>query len=145
RNDATLLVAGWNADRYLGRYFPIRGASLLGPVDHPEDFFSQIAVLLYPPPRGSGMKIKVLEAMAYGVPVVTNAEGAEGLDIVDEAPVALAERDDDLVARVAELLSDPAIREERRRQGRKVIEEDFAPAPAVDRLLHAYGALGLAS
>ena len=48
---------------------------------HPADFFSRVAVMAYAPARGTGMKVKVLESMAYGVPVVTTAEGAEGLDV----------------------------------------------------------------
>jgi glycosyltransferase involved in cell wall biosynthesis len=141
--DAKLVVAGWNAERYLGHLFPVAGATLVGAVAQPEDFFSQIAVLLYPPPRGSGMKIKVLEAMAYGVPVVTNGEGAEGLDEVGSKAVAEAESDGDFIRTTLDLLADPERREQLRQSGRSAIEEHFSPAPAVDRLLETYGALGL--
>ncbi|HWW54001.1 MAG TPA: glycosyltransferase family 4 protein, partial [Acidimicrobiales bacterium] len=141
--DAQLLVAGWNADRYLGHYFPLPGARLVGAVEHPEDFFGRVSVLLYPPPRGSGMKIKVLEALAYGVPVVTNAEGAEGLDVVDHTPVSIAETDEALVGETLALLSDQGLRDRLRQAGRRTVEEQFSPEPAVDRLLEAYAQVGL--
>jgi hypothetical protein len=40
------------------------GAEALGPVSSSADFFGQLSLLLYPVARGSGMKVKVLEAMA---------------------------------------------------------------------------------
>ena len=42
-------------------------------------YFERSSVFLYPPARGSGMKIKVLEAMAFGMPLVTTEHGAEGM------------------------------------------------------------------
>ena len=145
RPDAKLVVAGWNAGRHLGYLFPIPGATLVGPVPHPRDFFSRISVLLYPPPRGSGMKIKVLEALAYGVPAVTNGEGAEGLDVVGSTPVAEAESDAEFTRTTLDLLADPERREALRGAGRSAIEDHFSPVPAVDRLLETYRALGLTS
>jgi polysaccharide biosynthesis protein PslH len=145
RPDARLVVAGWNAERFLGHLFPVAGATLVGAVASPQDFFTEVGVLLYPPPRGSGMKIKVLEAMAYGVPVVTNGEGAEGLDVVASIPVAEAESDAEFIRTTLDLLADPERRERMRRSGRSAIEDHFSPGPAVDRLLETYRAMGLTS
>ena len=141
--DATLLVGGWNSDRYLGRFFPLAGAELMGPVDRPEDFFGRIAVLLYPPPRGSGMKIKVLEALAYGVPVISNAEGLEGLRFEHGRNAICAESDDDIVHNASALLRDRSQRESLRDAGRDLIEREHNPTRVTDQLIAAYDALGL--
>ena len=141
--DATLLVGGWNSDHYLGHFFPLEGAELVGPVERPEDFFGRIAVLLYPPPRGSGMKIKVLEALAYGVPVISNAEGLEGLRFEHGHHVIRAESDDDILGQTSELLGDPARRRSLRSAGRELIEREHGPTCVTDQLLGAYDDLGL--
>ena len=141
--DATLLVGGWGSDRCLERFFPLEGAELVGPVDRPEDFFRRIAVLLYPPPRGSGMKIKVLEALAYGVPVISNAEGLEGLRFEDGRDGIRAESDEDIVQRSSELLRDPRRRGSLRAAGRGLIEREHNPTCVTDQLINAYDALGL--
>ena len=141
--DATLLVGGWNSDRYLARWFPLDGAELLGSVERPEDFFGRISVLLYPPPRGSGMKIKVLESLAYGVPVISNAEGLEGLHFENGRHVIRAESDDDIVRETSTLLLDPARRRGLADSGRALIELEHSPACVTDQLLAAYDELGL--
>lgn len=141
---ARLLVAGWNADKYLGSLFPVPGAELLGAVDHPTDFFSRIAVLLYPPAKGSGYKIKVLESMAYGVPVVSNAEGLEGLEPFDGDGVYFrGETDAELIDRTVAMLEDATRRRDTAQRARRLIVREYSPVPAVDRLLDAYKTLGV--
>ena len=136
--DAELIVAGFGADRYLGHLFPVNGARLLGTVARPEDFFGQASVLLYPPERGSGMKIKALESFAYGVPVISNAEGLEGLGGVSGTHYIQGETDDELIAATISLLRDHAKRLRMRAAARDFIEVNFSPQPAVDRLFDAW-------
>lgn len=141
--EAELRIGGWNADRYLGSRFPMAGARLLGRIDEPSSFFGQISTLVYPTPRGSGMKVKVLEAMAYGVPVVTNGEGAEGIEGESTAGIVLATSDQEFVDRTVALLRDDQRRDQLGSAGRQYIEERLAPSVTVDRLVDAYCRLGL--
>lgn len=53
----------------------------LGVVKDLKDFYSKIDVLVAPIFSGSGTRIKILEALSYGVPVISTCIGAEGLDI----------------------------------------------------------------
>ncbi len=139
--DARLLVAGYDSERFLGHHFPLDGAELLGTVADASDLFGRSAVLLYPPPRATGVKVKVLESLACGVPVVTNDQGGEGLP--DGAPVSFAETDDELVAATVGLLRDPAARRARATEGRRFVAAAFAPHVGAQRLLAAYEELGL--
>jgi glycosyltransferase involved in cell wall biosynthesis len=139
--DARLLVAGWQSDRYLARYFPLDGAELLGPVGDPSELFGHCSVVLYPPPRGTGVKVKVLEAMARNLVVVSNGEGLEGLP--DDAPVLRGESDAELVGATVRALEDPQLRAGLRAGCRTFFDEHFTPASAADHLLDAYSELGL--
>ena len=139
--EARLVVAGRGSAEFLGSYFPLDGAELLGEVDHPTDFFRRASVLLYPPPRGSGVKIKVIEGLAYGVPVVSNREGLEGITCGD--CVVRAETDNEIVGAVVALLRDPARRQAMRMRGRTFVEQHYSAEVAVDRLVSAYETLGL--
>jgi glycosyltransferase involved in cell wall biosynthesis len=51
----------------------------LGPVDNPAEFYSLVDVVLAPLSLGGGMKVKIVEALLAGVPVVASAAAAEGI------------------------------------------------------------------
>lgn len=65
----------------------------LGPVKKIEDFYARIQILVAPIMAGSGTRIKILESLSFGIPVVTTAIGAEGIDI-DSSYLQIV-RDDD--------------------------------------------------
>ena len=89
------------------------------------------------------MKVKVLEAMAYGVPVLSNELGLEGLEITDGSEAITAESDGEFVDSAVTLLHDVALRERLRQNARALLESRYSPEPVVDRLLSAYNGLGL--
>ena len=121
--DASLVVAGRGTQRFGG----------IGEVDSAGDFFQGLSLLLFPLPRGSGMKVKTLEAMASGVPVVTTPAGAEGIEASDGVIVeAEPER---LAAAARELLTDEAARRERGAAAREDFERRYSPAPATKALV----------
>ena len=139
--NARLLIAGWNARKYLGQYASTPDVTLTGNLSHPTDFFSQAAVMVYAPSHGSGMKVKVMEAMAYGVPVVTTSEGVEGIDYVNGRHCWVAEADGALAAHTCQLLENPAERQSIRTAARALIEERYSPRPVVDKMIAVYGQL----
>src|SRR5262249_56825698 len=99
----------------------------------PTDFFSRTAVLAYAPGRGSGMKIKVMEAMAFGVPVVTTAEGVEGMDVTSGEQALVAEDDATIAAHVCALLEDRGARLRIREAARELLEGRYTAAPVMAR------------
>jgi polysaccharide biosynthesis protein PslH len=75
---ATLIVVG-------AKYLELAkwseyGVIFAGRVDNLGDFYQQSAIIINPCITGSGLKIKSVEAMSYGNPLVTTKEGAEGLE-----------------------------------------------------------------
>jgi glycosyltransferase involved in cell wall biosynthesis len=134
--DGRLVVAG-RGTAELG--LAGEGVEVLGEVPSASEFLRGLSVLLFPQRRGSGMKVKTLEALATGLPVVTTESGAEGIApndgvVVRAAPAALAEA-------AAELLSDPAARRERGAAARAAFAAGYAPGPATLPLLELYSRL----
>jgi glycosyltransferase involved in cell wall biosynthesis len=135
---ARLVVAGWNARRYLARFATLPDVTIEENLRAPTEFFSRAAVLAYAPGRGSGMKIKVMEAMAYGVPVVTTHEGVEGMEIVSGEHAFVAEDDAAIAAHVCALLDDRAARVRVRAAARALLESRYTAAPVMARMMDVY-------
>jgi len=109
---------------------------LIGPIDSAVAFLRGLSMLVYPVGRGSGMKVKVLEALALGLPIVTTTEGAEGIDGGDG--VIVAQDDRTLAEATAQLLRDPLERRQRGEAARAAFAERYAPAVAAEPLVDLY-------
>jgi glycosyltransferase involved in cell wall biosynthesis len=135
--EARLEIAGRGMAELLGS-IEAPGVSVVGEVPSAAAFLGGLSVLLYPLDRGSGMKVKVLESIACGLPVVTTPEGAEGIE-VDGVTI----RDDDrsLAAAAAELLSDPSARREQGAAARKAFLARYTPVTATEGLPAQYRAV----
>ncbi|MEJ7608831.1 MAG: glycosyltransferase [Bryobacteraceae bacterium] len=76
-----------------------------------EDILQPLAtagVFVCPILSGSGMRVKLLEAFAAGIPVVSTRIGAEGLATTDGEYCALADEPEEFATRVVELMNDPS-------------------------------------
>lgn len=133
--DARLLVAG----RGTGRLQVPAGVTAVGPVASSAAFFRRLSVLLYPLDRGSGMKVKVLEAMASGVPVVTTPPGAEGIAPNDGVVVTTTAAE--FTRAAAQILRDGGERAERGRAGLERFLECYTPPIATEPLIELYETL----
>jgi glycosyltransferase involved in cell wall biosynthesis len=127
RPDARLLLVGWNARTRLARYLDRPGVEIVENVPDAAAYFRRLQVFAYPLPQGSGMMAKILEAMAYGVPIVTTNEGIEGYGIKDGVHALVTDDDADFAERVVELLDDAALRCSLREQARRLVQESHAP------------------
>lgn len=141
--EARLVVACEDGAFAAGSRFEPPGVEFCSLAEGDADFFGRIAILLCPSKRASGYKPTVLEAMARGRAVVSNTVGLEGITDRPQMVVMAHESDEELVARTVELLADPELRFEQARNGRDLVENVYAPLPAVDRLEAAYERLGL--
>lgn len=77
---ATFHIAGRNAPGFL-QHPEIPGVKFHGEVDSAVDFMQSHGVMIVPLFSGSGMRIKIIEAMAAGRPVISTEIGAEGLGV----------------------------------------------------------------
>ncbi|HEV3257735.1 MAG TPA: glycosyltransferase [Gemmataceae bacterium] len=131
-------IVGWNAKEVLRPYLPQPDVEVAENVPETRPYFERTSVFLYAPERGSGMKVKVLEAFAYGVPVVTTSEGVEGLPAQDQVHAAVCEDDEGLVERTVALLGDRARQERQRRAARELVQNCCNPRVTLDGVERCY-------
>jgi glycosyltransferase involved in cell wall biosynthesis len=71
---------------------------------------------------GGGTRLKILEALALGTPVVTTSKGAEGLDMRSGRDLLVADSPADFARAVIRVLYEPELRDQLRVNGRKAVE-----------------------
>jgi glycosyltransferase involved in cell wall biosynthesis len=101
---ARLLLAGRCLDSV--RVGQLPGVELLGEFSDSADILSQAAVVAFPCPPSSGPKVKVLEALAHGLPVVTSRWGAEGIVLGEGGGIVTTDLSD-FPSTLVEVLRDP--------------------------------------
>ncbi len=110
-----------------------------GPLSDLDSVYASACVCVVPLRFGTGLKIKLIEAMAYGRAVVSTPAGAEGFPELEGGELApVAESGPDMVAAIVRLLCDHGLRETQvARQDswlRSRFASDVAVRPLVDSL-----------
>ena len=111
--DAVLTVIGKQPPAELAQ-LPIPAANLeiTGYVDDPRRYLEQTAAFVVPLHAGGGMRVKILDAWRWGLPVVTTTIGAEGIDVTPGRDALVADNARDFAAATVRLLADADARQE---------------------------------
>jgi glycosyltransferase involved in cell wall biosynthesis len=107
RRQTRLMVVGAQATQAFIDSVTAPGVEFVGTVDDIREPLSRYSVFLAPILAGSGVRVKLLEAFAAGIPVVSTRIGAEGLTETAADIVALADDADEFAEQVLRLLEDP--------------------------------------
>jgi polysaccharide biosynthesis protein PslH len=102
---AELMITGDRAGKTLP---PASNLRLTGYVPDIQGLIASAAISLAPIWSGSGTRLKIIEAMAIGTPVVSTRKGAEGLAVRDDEHLLLANTPAAFAEAVVRLLNDPA-------------------------------------
>ncbi|MFZ2114024.1 MAG: glycosyltransferase family 4 protein [Solirubrobacteraceae bacterium] len=137
RPEARLLLAGIGMERSAFPGLPdLPGVEWRGRVSSATDFLRELGVLLYPLTTGSGAKVKVIEALALGLPVVTTPDGAEGIGA--RGGVTVSADDGQLADATVALIADPQARRAAGAAAYKTFFEHHTPALAVGPVVDLY-------
>lgn len=96
-----------------------------GYVDDIRPVIAGAAVCVVPLRQGGGTRLKILEAMALGTPVVATTKGAEGLDVTPGRDIIIADEPAEFATRVVQLLGDAELRANLARSARRLVVEHY--------------------
>ncbi|QND67151.1 glycosyltransferase [Mesorhizobium loti] len=125
--DATLILAGRNPKSAVQALAGLPGVEL---VENPESvapLLSRAHLSIMPLAAGGGTRIKILEAMAWGVPVIATPMAAEGLDLVDKEELLLSDTDEGLADMAVGLCLDTDRRARQRIRAHQAVWTRFGP------------------
>jgi glycosyltransferase involved in cell wall biosynthesis len=97
-------------------------------IANPEDMTAvaaQCCMTIVPLRIGSGTRIKILQSMAMGLPIVSTSLGCEGLLVADGTHLFVRDQPVEFARAVLRVLSDQAVRERFRQEGRDLVEQSY--------------------
>jgi polysaccharide biosynthesis protein PslH len=101
------------------------GVQLTGYLADVRPTIAESWVSLVPLRQGGGTRLKILEAMALGTPVVSTSKGAEGLETNHGENILLADTAAEFAQRTIELLRSPELRARLVAGGRRLVESRY--------------------
>ena len=113
---------------------------ITGYVENMIPFWRKAAILVAPLQAGSGTRIKILEAMALGRPVVSTGKGCEGLDVPHGKGILIADDASTFVRETVRLLQDPVLYRQLVIHTRMLVEERYsfkAIEQLIDKAFHS--------
>lgn len=104
------------------------------------DCYNNIDIVINPVRYGSGLKIKSIEAMAHGLPLVTTEEGASGLKGLDGKALVIARSDLEFAAAINRLTHDAPTRKTMAAEGLDYVATHLTPEACFQGLLERINA-----
>jgi len=129
---AQLVITGDHAGLPLP---PSPNVTLAGFVDDIGSLIASSAVSLAPLWSGGGTRLKILEAMAIGTPVVATSKGAEGLDARNREHLFIADSPESFAGEVIRLLRDQGLGDRISSNARQLVRENYDWMGVMPRLL----------
>lgn len=123
--DLPVVLAGSGPDQ-LKRYGDTSTVVVTGPLESMDEVLSDGAIVASPLLGGSGTRMKILEAWARGLPVVTTPKGADGLGAVHGVNVLLASSPTDFARQCLRLADSASLRSQIGRAGKDRLGEEFS-------------------
>ena len=99
-------LAGRNAPEWFERLIKQEGVEYMGEINDAYDFMNSKAIMVVPLFSGSGMRIKIIEGMALGKPIVTTDIGTEGIPTEDGNNILIANDAAQFTEAITRLIND---------------------------------------
>ena len=124
RNDVLLRIAGRGVPDWAYK-FTNRQVEIVGEVSSMQKFVASSDVVLSPVRIGGGVRLKILEAMAWGRPVISTSIGLEGNEVSNQSSVRVANSPEEFLVEIELLLSDSGLWDDCVCQGLQYIKREY--------------------
>ena len=123
---ARLRIIGDCPEPLKRRFLKTAGVEVLGRVDSVRKHLDGVHFCIVPLNVGSGMRIRILEAMAYEIPIVSTVIGCEGIHVQDGRHLAIVESVEKMSTAILSLYKKPAQAGIMRREGKRLLQKLYS-------------------
>lgn len=138
--NSKLVLAGKNMPEKF-RKLASQNIRVIEHVNSSSEFYSTYDIMLVPLWSGSGLRIKLVEGLAYGKAIVTTSIGAEGVPYTNQQNLIVADNPEAFAEAILSLLKEPAKKQELQKQARLLAEKHFDYKSLAAGLLEFYKTL----
>jgi glycosyltransferase involved in cell wall biosynthesis len=121
-----LVIGPTSSGRLRRKCQPDPSIRLAGYVETLEPHLNRVAVMVVPLLHGSGTRIKILDAWAHGIPVVSTSKGAEGLEYEHRKNLWIGDTPMDFAAGIVYLLADGQTRQRLAEAGHQLVSAQYS-------------------
>ncbi len=124
--DVRLFIVGSSPPREVLRLGEeVDGITVTGYVDSVQPYYERSCLNLVPLRAGSGVRVKILESMMLGRPVVSTTLGCEGLRVTHDENILIADTVDDFAAQTVRIMREPELWRRITGNGRRQVEQVY--------------------
>jgi glycosyltransferase involved in cell wall biosynthesis len=123
--DTEIAITGRTSSVDLSGLALTSSVRLTGYVDDVREPVGEAEVCVVPLRQGGGTRLKILEAMALGTPVVSTTKGAEGLSVTHGENIVIADQPEEFAQQTLRLLSNQAERQRLAANARRLVEDHY--------------------
>jgi glycosyltransferase involved in cell wall biosynthesis len=131
-------IAGKRMPPYLQRYAECEGVNMHPDVPSAADFLRAHEILVVPLLSGGGMRLKIVEAMALGIPIVSTRVGAEGVAVQHGESIMFADTPEEFQTAIYALRTTPELKERIIRNAREIALREYSWESVATRLERLY-------
>ncbi|NLN79483.1 MAG: glycosyltransferase [Armatimonadetes bacterium] len=139
--DCSLTIAGQKPVDSIRALANDPRVTVIGYVDDDRKLSSECGAFIVPLRSGSGVRVKILNALAMGLPVVSTSIGAEGLAVKSGEHLMIADSPAEFAQAVIDVLQNPELAANLGSNGRKLVCEKYSWERVGERLLSLYAEL----
>lgn len=135
--EAKLYIVGKNPPGYIKK---LRSEYIIvsGFVEDVRGIMAKCQVFIVPLKTGSGMRIKILNALAMGRPIVSTSIGCEGIEVQNGKNICIANTREEFAQGVIELMKNESIRKRLGEEGIKLVKEKYKWEQIAEKITDEY-------
>ena len=130
----TLVLAGKGNKAVFGNK-NLKNVQIFDFVESAQQFINEHDIMIVPLLSGSGMRIKIMEGMALGKPIITTSIGAEGIEITDKENIFIANTPEEMAETIIFCANHIEMCKETGKNARNLIENRYAQEIVAKALL----------
>lgn len=120
-----VLIVGKSPTAEVQSYSRLAGVSVTGSVADVRPYYRSAWLQMVPLRIGGGTRLKIVESLAIGTPVVSTSIGAQGLDLEHGRHILLADSATDFASQITRALQNPHLRDQLRINGIRTARQNF--------------------